>query len=102
MSTCRKTPATLALTLLALVMPVLAGCDAIDSDRRADDWHPTGANAGNLAAMVVRPSDLISGRSAGGADARTLVDAVERVRTDHPKALMNVSPTSSGGTSGQN
>jgi type IV pilus biogenesis protein CpaD/CtpE len=94
-------PVTLALTLLALAMPALSGCQEIDSDARADVWHPTGANAGNLAAMVVRPSDLIAGRSAARADARTAVDAVERVRTDHPKALMNVSP-SGGGTSGQN
>jgi type IV pilus biogenesis protein CpaD/CtpE len=95
-------PVTLALTLLVVAMPALSGCQKIDSDARADVWHPTGANAGNLAAMVVRPSDLIAGRSAASADARTSVDAVERVSTDHPKALMNVSPRSGGGPSGQN
>jgi hypothetical protein len=98
------TPGMLVLALLALAMPALGGCQAIDSGARADVWHPTGANAGNIAAMAARSTDLIAGRSASGGDARTAVDAVERVRTDHPKPLPNVSPSggSGSGPSGQN
>ena len=40
----------------------LAGCDSRDPYLRTDVWQPTGANAGNIAAMVADPHDLISGR----------------------------------------
>ena len=42
---------------------VLAGCDSrMIPYLRTDVWQPTGANAGNIAAMVADPHDLISGR----------------------------------------
>lgn len=70
-----------------LILCVLAGCSATDPYRRTDVWYPTGANAGNLAAMAVQPSDLILGRGARGSDGHEAVSAVERLWHDDTKAL---------------
>ena len=40
----------------------LAACQDMDPYARTDVWQPTGANAGNIAAMVANPHDLIRGR----------------------------------------
>lgn len=64
-------------TALALVL-VLSGCDATDPYRRSDVWYPTGANAGNIAAMAANPGDLVIGRGARGPEPRGGVAAVEK------------------------
>ena len=70
-----------------------------DPMRREGTWHPTGANAANLAAEVVNPHDLVEGEAAVGTPAPVAVGPVERLRTDNVKPLPNNSIVQIGGTS---
>jgi type IV pilus biogenesis protein CpaD/CtpE len=70
----------------------IAGCANSDPYRRTDVWAPTGSNAGNIAAMVADPNDLIHGRSDNTGDAQQGAAAIDRVRQDRTKPL----PGSSG------
>ncbi len=49
------------LAQLVLALSV-TGCAATDPYERPAMWQPEGANAGNIAAMIERPSDLRRGR----------------------------------------
>jgi type IV pilus biogenesis protein CpaD/CtpE len=82
---------------LAAGLVALAGCDSRDPYLRTDVWRPTGANAGNLAAQVADPHDLISGRGSAAQNANEPALAVSHVWLDHPKPL---SPAAGGGGSG--
>jgi type IV pilus biogenesis protein CpaD/CtpE len=67
---------------------VLAGCATTDPLLNPDDWHPTGANALNIAAEIAKPADLVRGReAAGGSDGQMAAAAILRLRTGHVKAL---------------
>ena len=72
----------------------LAGCDSMDPYMRTDVWKPNGANAGNIAAMVADPHDLISGHGAIFHDANAPALAIGHVWTDQPKSL---TPAAGGG-----
>ncbi len=72
---------------LAASLIALAGCDSRDPYMRTDVWKPTGANAGNIAAMVADPHDLISGRGSVAQNANEPALAVNHVWLDHPKPL---------------
>jgi len=85
---------------LALLVLLLAGCANTDPYRRADVWSPTGANAGNIAAMAANPHDLIFGRSANGADAHQAAGAVDRVWLDRTKPLLTTGTAAPGGGGG--
>lgn len=87
--------------LLAAVLSV-AACQEMDPYARNDMWQPTGANAGNIAAMVANPYDLIRGRGSDRTDSNEPVLAIHRVNTDHPKALLDPGSDSaaSSGSSG--
>jgi hypothetical protein len=93
---------------ITLALPVLlvVGCTSSDPYRRTDVWYPTGANAGNIAAMVAKPRDLILGHSGDRADARQAAGAVDRVWQDRKKPLLNAgaAPPTGGapGPGGQN
>jgi uncharacterized membrane protein YgcG len=84
----------------------VAACQEMDPYAKTDMWQPTGANAGNLAAMVANPYDLIRGRGSNLTDSNEPVLAIHRVNTDHPKGLLDPggnsgsSSGSSGGGSG--
>lgn len=80
--------------LLMLVL-VVAGCDSIEPYRRTDVWYPTGANAGNIAAMTVRPRDLIVGRHRSGTDSREAAGAIDRLWQEPTKPLPKGTGTSS-------
>jgi type IV pilus biogenesis protein CpaD/CtpE len=80
------------IRLVLLVMAV-AGCASSDPYRRTDVWAPTGSNAGNIAAMVADPNDLIHGRSDNTGDALQAVGAIDRVRQDRAKPLTGLSDT---------
>jgi type IV pilus biogenesis protein CpaD/CtpE len=82
---------------LAASLIALAGCDSRDPYMRTDVWKPTGANAGNIAAMVADPHDLISGRGSVAQNANEPALAVNHVWLDHPKPL---SPGAGGGGGG--
>lgn len=84
-----------AVPLLAVLL--LAGCAAADPYRRTDVWYPTGANAGNLAAMAAQPHDLILGRGATGSDGHAAVSAVDRLWRDDTRPLLPGGTGSSAG-----
>lgn len=79
-----------------LMFLLLAGCTAHDPYRRTDVWYPTGANAGNVAAMAEQPRDLISGRGARGSDANEATSAVERLWRGDTKVLLPGGLSTSG------
>lgn len=96
-----------AVWLSALFL--LVGCDHSDNYQRTDVWHPTGANAANLAATLVDQHDLIRGKGVAGSDAGQAISAIEKLRKTGSKALPKVdtsvgspmatsSPVSSGGS----
>jgi hypothetical protein len=78
----------------------LAACQDLDPYTRSGTWQPTGANQGNLAAMVANPYDLIHGRGSPTTDAKEPTLAINRVSTDTPKALLDPGGGSGGGSSG--
>jgi len=84
----------------------LAGCDSRDPYLRTDVWEPTGANAGNIAAMVADPHDMIRGRDSFIQNANEPALAVNHVWLDQPKPLSTApggggaSGGASGGSSG--
>lgn len=78
----------------------LAACQDIDPYTRSDTWQPTGANQGNLAAMVANPYDLIRGRGVPSIDTKESTIAVGRLWTDQPKPLPGAGGGGSGGGSG--
>ncbi len=82
------------MTRLALAAAVLlAGCQGTEPYSRANAWQPTGANAGNIAAMAARPTDLLGGRGMARSDARQGADAVDRVWQGRARALPATSST---------
>jgi type IV pilus biogenesis protein CpaD/CtpE len=87
---------------VALLVLLVAGCASSDPYRRTDVWYPTGANAGNIAAMVAEPRDLILGHGGDRADARQAAGAVDRVWQDRKKPLLNAAGAASptGGAPG--
>jgi type IV pilus biogenesis protein CpaD/CtpE len=84
---------TLNVAFIASLV-TLAGCDSRDPYLRTDVWQPTGANAGNIAAMVADPHDLISGRGYPAQNSNESALAVGHVWLDQPKPL---STTAGGG-----
>lgn len=79
----------------------LAGCgDQRDPYLRTDVWKPTGANAGNIAAMVANPHDLISGRGITVQNSNEPALAVRNIWLDHPKPFTSSDSAGGGGQSG--
>ena len=91
-----------SLVLLSLL--ACAGCEQRDPYMRTDVWRPTGANAGNIAAMVADPRDLIRGRDTAGQDSRAATLAVGQIWANQPTPLLqgassspsSMTPTASG------
>jgi len=78
----RRRPFVLLLALTA------GGCTMTGNPMYRDGtWHPTGANAANLAAEVADPQDLIAGRGAAGTPGPLAVLPVENLRADTVKPL---------------
>jgi len=76
------------LTLCAFAgLLTLSGCDQLDPMLRTDRWEPTGANAGNIAAMVADPHDLIRGHGDLFRESNDQSLAATRIMTDQPKAF---------------
>ena len=86
----------------AMLLGLLGGCEDRDPYRRTDVWYPSGVNAGNIAAMVANPADLISGHGVQRSDGKEAVTAVDRVWQDKPKPLLDPSGKQggSGGSGG--
>ena len=79
---------------------MLTACQDMDPYTRTDMWQPTGANAGNIAAMVANPYDLIRGRGVTAVDSKASNIAIGHIWSDTPKALLDPGGASSGGGSG--
>ncbi len=69
------------LVLLIAGVGALSGCSQLDSYNRPYTWHPTGANAANIAAQVANPDDLIVGRGSDRTDAAMLMPGLQQVET---------------------
>lgn len=78
----------------------LGACQDLDPYTRSGTWQPTGANQGNLAAMVANPYDLIRGRGLPASDSKEPTLAINRVSTDTPKPLLDPGGGSGSGLSG--
>jgi type IV pilus biogenesis protein CpaD/CtpE len=89
-----------ALCSATIVLGLLAGCADRDPYRRTDAWYPTGANAGNIAAMVANPNDLVRGHGVQKSDGKEAAVSVERIWTDKPKPLPELSTGQSGSSGG--
>ena len=76
---------------LALFLAVLAfaGCDRTDPYLRDGVWRPAGANEANLRAMVEVPADLVAARRSSQADGALAAAAVDRLRHDHVRPLLD-------------
>jgi len=83
---------------VAILLGLLGGCEDRDPYHRTDVWYPSGVNAGNIAAMVANPADLISGHGVQRSDGKEAVTAVDRVWQDKPKKLLD--PVGTDGGSG--
>jgi hypothetical protein len=77
-----------ALGLLGC-LAALTGCSR-DPYQRNDVWYPTNANTANLAAMVANPNDLVAGRSDNLQPASSHVMAIEKIKLDTPKKLIEL------------
>lgn len=92
-------PASALPPVFAFALALAAsGCAASDPDRAEGMWQPSGANAGNLAAMAARPQDLVLGRGRPAADARMGADAIDRLWLDRAKPLGAGGASAGGGT----
>jgi hypothetical protein len=84
-----------------ILLLALAGCDATDPYQRTGVWRPNNANAINLRAMVLVPSDLALATPASPDDGGLAAAAVLRLRHDNVKTLpdsgvLQVAPVASG------
>jgi type IV pilus biogenesis protein CpaD/CtpE len=73
---------------------LLSGCNLTESYERAGAWHPTGVNTVNLAAMTENPLDLVHGNGTAASDGTAAAAAVDRLRHDHVKSLLDGTSTS--------
>jgi type IV pilus biogenesis protein CpaD/CtpE len=78
--------AKLRATAMLLVFAA-AGCAQTDPYVREGLWRPNDANAANLRAMVVVPSDVVAATQAGPADGSLAAAAVDRLRRGHVRPL---------------
>ncbi|MGH7117995.1 MAG: hypothetical protein ACREFP_03210 [Acetobacteraceae bacterium] len=93
----------LSFSLLLPIILAASGCTMVGNPMmREGTWHPTGANADNLAAMVANPHDLIAGQSASGTVGPEAALPVARLRKDNVKPLPNNAIVDIGGTTTSN
>jgi hypothetical protein len=94
---------TIRAGCLALGVAV-CGCARTEPYQRVGVWHPVGANAANLEAMVANPQDLRKGRGTGMAPGDLAGAAAIRLRTGTVRKLpassiSKVQTTAGGGGS---
>ncbi len=93
-----------------MILPgTLACCTRTDPYLRPGEWHPLGANAENLRAMVADRNDLYAGRGSTVSPGDEAAAAVLRLRLDQVKPLpasslsdvkVNDTPTAQQGAGG--
>ncbi len=72
---------------LTLVLLAVAGCEVTEPYLRAGTWRPTGSNDLNIAAQIIRPSDLVRGVDYAPLDSTLPTAAVERYRAGKIRKL---------------
>jgi type IV pilus biogenesis protein CpaD/CtpE len=77
----------------------LSACGSRDPYLRDDVWKPTGANAGNLAAMVANPNDLLVGRHTVRSDTKASTVAIQHIWDGQPQPLSYGSSAAPSGAS---
>lgn len=78
------------LPLLFLMSGMLTACDHnIDGVARLNRIPFGGANDVNIAAMAANPTDLIRGRGVTSVSGKAAEAPIQRLESDHPKALLN-------------
>lgn len=87
------------IALIGLILGLTA-CQQMDPYSREDTWQPTGANAGNIAAMVADPYDLIRGRGTDKADGKESSLAIQHINSETPKPLLDPGGQTGSGSSG--
>lgn len=85
---------------LTLALIALAGCEATEPYLREGTWRPSGTNDLNIAAQIIRPSDLVRGVDYAPVGATMPTAAVERYRLGRIKALPDNSLVQIGGAGG--
>jgi type IV pilus biogenesis protein CpaD/CtpE len=88
---------------LVSLLLMLSGCAASDPYGARGLWQPTGANAGNLAAMAANKRDLIAGRGLRTPGGSLQSEAVERLwqGKTYPLGTGAAGATAAGGTQGR-
>jgi type IV pilus biogenesis protein CpaD/CtpE len=80
---------TLRIAAATCLVGLLSGCDNLETYQSNTSWHPTGANAANLAVQVVNPVDLTHGQPIAPSDGQAAAAAIDRMQHDHVKALLD-------------
>jgi hypothetical protein len=75
--------------LLLPLLVALAACNQVDPYTREGNWRPNGANDANLRAMVAVPADLVAATPASPADGHLAAAAVDRLRHDTVRPLLD-------------
>ena len=97
-----QNPTSLCRRSALLALLLLSGCNgaSLDPYQRTDVWTPEGANAGNLAAMVANPHDLIRGQSDTSPHYKQGSSAVDRLWRGETGVASIGNMGSGGGASG--
>jgi type IV pilus biogenesis protein CpaD/CtpE len=89
------------LPLLFAMSAALSACAGhIDSIGTMNDLPIGETVSANLAAMVADPADLVRGHGAGAHGSKASADAIERVGTEHEKAMLKPGGFTIGGGGG--
>jgi len=78
---------------ICLALGLVTGCAQTDPYQRPGMWQPEGVNAGNIAAEVQDPRDLIHGHAEPGPEWKTGTAAVNRLWDDKAKPLLSDTST---------
>lgn len=78
---------------------ILSACGNRDPYLRNDVWTPTGANAGNMAAMLANPNDLLVGRHSAKGDTKASTVAIQHIWEGQPQPLSYGSSAAGSGSS---
>lgn len=81
---------TLRLAEAICFVVLLAGCDALEPYQHPYSWHPVGTYDANLSAMVVDPANLVHGHGLGATDGAAAATAIDRLRQNRVKPLLDV------------
>jgi type IV pilus biogenesis protein CpaD/CtpE len=91
--------ALIRLSLIALSVFAVAGCDQMDPLKRPYMWHETEVNAHNIAAMAANPADLIRGQDQRRRRANADSDSVDRLWSGKTVPLPSDTPGATSGSS---